>query len=188
MRDPRERRGGPLSRAAIVGAFLGLTLAGCGVSALDTSIGVINTLGGVASAAGEHVNADFARDDRACLYGETGAPVTTSLDQQAACLTRIRTAYAPALRAYDDFALAWKAMALVIHDAQAAEAIGQTPNLDGIAALLPELFKTADAFTAVYRALSPSLAPTTTTAVPVPSKAPGATPTSTAAPASNGSN
>lgn len=187
VREPRERCGDSVKLHALF-TLAALTLTGCGASALDTTINVVNTLGGVASAAGEHVNADFAKDDRACLYQDGGAAVTTTIAQQAACLDRIRVAYAPALKAYDDFLAVWKLMAVAIHDAQASQALGRNPSLEAIALQLPELYKTADALAAVYRALLPSLAPLqaagpATTAAP----APGTAPTSTAAPAVKGS-
>lgn len=125
---------------------------GC-ASPLTTSISVANALGTVASASGAQVNADFARADHACLWTPAGAPVTTTLDAQAACLTSVRATFAPALKAYDTFLLVWQPFSFAVRVAEANEALGRAANLDTFAALLPDLLRTADAFAAEYKAL-----------------------------------
>jgi hypothetical protein len=145
--------------AAFFAAFM---LLGC-ASPLTTSINVANALGGVASASGQQVNADFARADRACLWTPAGAPVTTTVDAQAQCLASVRAAYAPALKAYDAFLMIWQPFAFAVRVAEANEVLGRAPNLDSFAALLPELLRTADTFAAHYKALVAPPLPTTST-------------------------
>ena len=134
-------------------------LAGC-ARQLTQAINVANVLGTVASVSGAQVNADFARADHACLWTPAGAPVTTSLDAQAACLKQVRATFAPALKAYDAFLLVWRPFAFAVRVAEANEVLGRAPSVNTFAALLPDLLRTADVFAAEYKTLAAPSLPT----------------------------
>ena len=139
-------------RSILLAALMALTCLGCG-SQLSTAIGVANALGTVASSAGERVNADFAKADHACLWRPNGTPSTSTLTEQADCLSRVRASYAGPLKAYDDFLATWTAFSFAVRAAETAEILGRTGDLSKIAALLPEVLRTADAFTVAYTVL-----------------------------------
>ncbi len=127
--------------------------AGC-ASSLSGAVGISNALGAAAVAAGTQVNADFARADKACLWTPGGAPSPLPLDAQAACLARTRAAYAPVLKAYDDFLAIWPAWSALVHFAEAQEVLGRRVDLSRILAMLPDVLRLADAFTAAYSTLA----------------------------------
>jgi hypothetical protein len=129
-----------------------MTLAGCG-SALQQSVNVANALGGAAVAAGTQVNADYAVAVRSCQYAPAGEVSPLPVATQRSCLDRADATYGPALTAYDSFLAVWPSFALLVHTAEAWQMMGKVPPLDKIAALLPQIVVTAEAFTVAFVAL-----------------------------------
>ena len=136
-------------------ALLALSLVGCGVSSLDATAGLASAVNVVAESTGERVNADFTREDKACLFSKNGAPATTPQAEQDACLARVRTTYGPVLDAFEAYQLVWAVVVLAMSNARAAVALGQRPSLASIEAALPDLNRAADALADAYLGMKP---------------------------------